>query len=501
MNRHFDEVHAFIRTAEIFERGESILIAFSGGPDSVFLADALRQISQTYRYGWDIKLAHMNHCITPRADENELFCRKLADDYLKLPLIVRKVDIPALKGESGSRGLSIEALGRRERYRFFAEVCKEQGIAKLATGHQLDDQAETVLMRAVGGSWLTGLAGIPVKRPLSRNLTTQVVRPLLRTTREQIEEYLRNEQVKVFDDPSNYDTRYTRNRVRNKLIPMLIKEYNPSAKRHLASLGMQAQELEIELQRMAAGFFEQPEHRAEQTLVRVPLEKLRQQGPLVQRYVLRAALLAAGMSAREVSHRRVESVRDLLSSERRGVVAKLTDTASVRLDDHTVVITMAVAAGAAQQNIAMAEFSILGDGSWLAEINHGPYARITAEMMAMPAGGVHELLAGKSPETEFVDAEKVLFPCYVRGRKDGDHLRPLGMDGDKKLQDIFTDAKVPRELRDGVPLVCDSNGIIWVVGHCIADRLRVNDRTTQVLMFSAIDRGSSDLTGVNPALE
>jgi len=264
---------------------------------------------------------------------------------------------------------------------------------------------------------------------------------------------------------------------------------------------MQAQELEIELQRLASGFFDQPEHRAEQTLVSVPLERLRTQGPLVQRYILRAALLAAGIAAREVSHRRVESVRDLLSSERRGVVAKLTDVASVRLDDHALIITIATPGGQTPQSISMAEFAILGDGSWLAEVNHGPYARITAEMMAMPAGGVKELLVDKPPETEFVDAEKVLFPCYVRGRKDGDHMRPLGMDGDKKLQDIFTDAKVPRELRDLIPLVCDSNGVIWVVGHCIADRLRVTDRSTQVIMFSAVDRGSSELTGVMPSAE
>ena len=115
MNRHFVEVHAFIRTNDMFDRGESILIGFSGGPDSMFLVDALKSISQTYRYKWSIHLAHLNHKITDRADENEAFCRTTAKEYFDLPIHVRTVDIPELKASRKRRGVSLEALGRRER--------------------------------------------------------------------------------------------------------------------------------------------------------------------------------------------------------------------------------------------------------------------------------------------------------------------------------------------------------------------------------------------------
>jgi tRNA(Ile)-lysidine synthase len=499
MNRFFDEVHAFIRTTEMLVRGESILIGFSGGPDSMFLAYALKSISQTYRYGWDITLCHLNHGITPRADENEAFCKKASNDFFKMPLIVRKTNVLELHEKPGNRGFSVESLARRERYKFFVDTCREKKITKLATGHQLDDQAETVLMRAIGGSWLIGMAGIPVRRPLSRGLNTEVVRPLLRTSRENVEDYLRSEKIYWFEDLSNADLRYTRNRVRLQVMPLLVREFNPNAKLHLASLGMQAQELEEELNRISPDFFEPPENRAGQSSVRIDIDKLRKQGPLAQRYILRAALMAVGMPIREVTHRRVEAVRDLLSSERRGIVVKLTDMCTVRLDDKEVVVLMAHEEHESER-VQHAEFTICSDGSWLAEINVGAYSRVRAEMMAMPAAGPKALLEGKPPEVEYIDAAQVMFPLYVRGRKEGDRLRPLGMEGEKKLQDLLTDLKVPREQRDEIPIVCDQNGIIWVVGHTIANHGKINERTSQVLALSVLAR-TAEQSGWLPAIE
>jgi tRNA(Ile)-lysidine synthase len=498
MNRYFDEVHAFCRTYDLFDRGEHILIGFSGGPDSMFLTECLQQISATYRYGWNITLAHLNHGITEAADDNERFARQMAETRFKLPLVTRKVSIPDMRASGRFRGMSVEQLGRRERYRLFTDVCRQKGITKLATGHQLDDQSETVLMRAIAGSWLTGIAGIPVRRPLSRELKTEIVRPLLRTGREQVEEWIQAENVPFFDDPSNTDTRYNRNKVRHMLMPLLAKEFNPGVRRHLAALGFQAQELESELQTLAAAFLDKPQERGGQTIQRVDLSKLRVQGPLAQRYILREALVSAGLPAREVTHRRVESVRDLLGSERRGIVVKLNEKTGVMLDDMHLVITVTHTT-VLPEFITPAEFQITRDGTWVADVNRGPYARISAEMMAMPEGGLAQLLRDKPPEVEYLDAEKVLFPLLVRGRKEGDRIQPLGLDGEKKIQDLLTDNKVPREERDLVPLVCDATGVVCVCGHTIAHRARVIPTTTQLLCLSMMARtGSSEASGFLP---
>ena len=498
MNRHFDEVHAFIRTTDLFDRGEGILVAFSGGPDSMFLAEALTQISITYKYGWNIVLAHLNHGISEHADENEKFARLMAEDRFKLPIVVRRVSIPEMLKSGKFKGMSIESLGRRERYRLFVETCAEKHITKLATGHQLDDQAETVLMRAIGGSWLTGMSGIPVRRPLSRNSRAEVVRPMLRIGRDQIDEWVETEKIPVFMDPTNEDPRYARNKVRHKLMPLLIKEFNPATKRHLAALGQQAQELDEELSQLAEGFLDPPKERGSETVVRVPIEKLRGQGPLAQRYILRAALQSAGMPIREVTHRRVERVRDLLGSERRGLVVRLSDGASVLLDDHDVVVKLTHTT-TLPEFITPAEFQISRDGSWVADVDRGPIARITAEMMAMPGGGVQELMESKGDEVEYLNAEAVLFPLFVRARKDGDRIRPLGLSGEKKLQDLLVDNKVPRDQRDVTPLVCDSSGVLVVCGQTIAHRARVTPQTGQVMKITVIPRsGSSDASGFLP---
>lgn len=498
MNRYFDEVHAFIRTNDLFDRGEGIVVAFSGGPDSVFLAECLQQISNTYKYGWNLVLAHLNHGITEFAGENERFCRTLAEDRFRLPLAVRRVSIPELHKSGKFKGMSIEQLGRRERYRLFVDTCNEKHINKLATGHQLDDQAETVLMRVIGGSWLTGMSGIPVRRSLSRNSTAEVVRPMLRISRDQIDDWVRTEKVPVFKDPSNRDTGYSRNKVRHRLMPMLVKEFNPAAKRHLAALGQQAQELETELKEMADGFLDPPVERGGETMVRVPIKKLRGEGPLAQRYILRTALHLAGMAIREVTHRRVERVRDLMGSERRGLVVRLSDGASVMLDDTDVVVKVTHTT-ALPEYITPEELQISRDGSWVADVDRGPIARVTAEMLAMPGGGLSELLEEKPDEVEYLDAEKILFPLFVRGRKDGDAMRPLGMAGKKKLKDILIDNKVPRDERDLVPLICDSSGILVVIGQCIAHRARVTPQTDQIIRVTAINRaGSSDASGFLP---
>lgn len=498
MHRYFDEVHTFIRTNDLFHRGESILVGFSGGPDSMFLAEALIQISSTYKYGWMIHLAHLNHGITEAADDNEKFCRQMARERLNVPLSYRNVDIPEIHASGKYKGMSVEQLGRRERYKLFIDVCREKKITKLATGHQLDDQAETVLMRAIGGSWLTGLSGIPVRRPLSRDMSVEVVRPLLRVARKQIDEWINSEDVPFFEDQSNTDPRYYRNKVRHMLMPILTSEFNPQAKRHLAALGQQAQELEAELMEMAESFLDDPETRSGQVIMRIPLEKLSGQGPLGQRYVLRAALSRTGMPIREVTHRRVERIRDLLESHRRGVVVKLSDGASVMLDDNNVVITVTHESSELEA-VSNSEFEITRDGRWVADVDKGTILQVTAEMITMPEGGVSELLEGKPSEVEYLDAESVLFPLFMRGRKDGDRINPLGMDGEKKLHDIFIDNKLAREERNLVPLVCDSNGIIIVSGHCIAQRTRVKPTSRQILKVTLVPRRvSPDSSGWLP---
>jgi tRNA(Ile)-lysidine synthase len=494
MHRYFDEVHSFIRTNELLERGEQILIGFSGGQDSVFLARALQEISRTYHYGWDLRLAHLNHGILDSAAEIETLCRELAE-RLGLPLVVHHVSIPEMLATGRYKGMNIESLGRHERYRMFQAVANEQQLTKLATGHQLDDQAETVLTRAVSGTWLTAIRGIPVRRPLGRSGKVEIVRPLLRTARAQIEEWIKEEGLPYSDDPSNTDQRFQRNKVRHKIMPLLRDELNRSVAHHLAALGMQAQELEVELRAVAEEFIEPAVERGGETLLQINVERLRERGPLAQRYILRAALLEVGMTPREVSHQRVERVRDLLSSERRGLVVQLADYVTVRLDDENLAFKRS-GHDPEPEFVPYVEFEIARNGTWVADIDPGPVARVVAEMMPMPEGGLHELLDERPPEVEYLDAEKVLFPLFVRGRKDGDRLKPLGMDGVKKLQDILVDAKVPQEQRNLLPLVCDSRGILVVAGHCIAHRARVTPGTVQILKLTLINRpGKSAASG------
>jgi len=225
---------AFDRKEKLVLAGENILIAVSGGPDSVCLAHHLSRLAPRRRLG--LALVHFHHGLRGReADKDAQSVRKLAA-RLGLPFILRRLDV---RRASSREGRSLEDAGRALRYRALAALAREGGFDKVATGHQQDDQAETVLLHLLRGTRAKGLAGIPVKRPLRGAGGVEVIRPLLAISRREILDYLDIHRLPRRSDMSNRCEKFTRNWLRLRVLPMLEKR-NPRIRELLAALGVES---------------------------------------------------------------------------------------------------------------------------------------------------------------------------------------------------------------------------------------------------------------------
>jgi tRNA(Ile)-lysidine synthase len=446
--------------------GDRVLVALSGGPDSVALLWLLREGLPAV--GADLAgVAHLNHRLRGReSSADEAFCRTLAGQ-LGLRCDVERCDVGPL---AASRRRSIEAVAHDVRYEFLERARVRLGATLVATGHTANDQAETMLWHLARGTGVRGLAGIRYRR-------RRVIRPLLDLSRAELEEWLGERGLAFRLDASNQDGRFTRNRIRHQVLPALTSAVSPRALEALARAA-----------RLAADedeFIEDAVTQAARTVV------LREEGG--------THLDLAGLRALPLALRRRLVWRALeRSSGGRSIGAAHVDLvlAAVAVDTH-----------AGRQALP---------GQWVAVENgalaftprgpddDGEAARAAAvtERRPLPVPGALADPAGRwrvsvtpaapevlrdgwpeGPERAVADAA-VGTELFVRTRRPGDRLAPVGLGGHKKLQDLFVDRKVPRLERDSVPLVVDGRDrIIWVAGHALSRDARVTAGTTSVLLF------------------
>jgi tRNA(Ile)-lysidine synthase len=231
-----ERVHRSILERQLLSSGSRVLVAVSGGADSVALLHVLHALSS--RLKLHLRAAHLDHGLRPESADDALFVGKSAAT-LRIPATIERREVAALSAE---QGWSVEDGARRIRYQFLAETARRYSMGVVALAHTADDQAETVLMRLMRGTGLTGLAAIPAKRGLDEapGERITVVRPLLETWRRDIVSYLQEEGIAYREDASNCDQRFLRNRIRHHLLPLLEKEYNPNVKGALNQLAEQS---------------------------------------------------------------------------------------------------------------------------------------------------------------------------------------------------------------------------------------------------------------------
>lgn len=465
-----NRVAAFVRNLGLLEAGGHVLVAFSGGPDSVALVLILGELSSSGRLPLDLRLAHLNHRLREEADEEEDFCRRFAREQ-GLPLTVERADVGRLaRGCNGS----VESVARRVRYEFLARTARAVAAPTVATAHHADDVAETVLMRLLRGAGVRGLGAMRPRRPLCDDIA--LVRPLMNVRKHRLIAYLEDHGQPFCRDTSNRDTDYVRNRVRHRLIPLLQGEYPHFSVESLVALN----EAAIETADLVEGAVDElwPALRVECEEGAVVLDAAvyEQAPPAVRKAAAARALRRLGMP--DPLPLRAEHYRALAGLAGRGPGFGVSLPGGLHARREHGVLHFGRPGGRAAP--PSRELPVPGSVE-APECGYRINARICPEEV-----GPQEARQRASEREVFLAAERVRTPLNVRTRRPGDRFHPLGAPGRKRLKEFFIEARVPRHRRDRIALVTDAQDrIVWVVGHRIDDRFRLLAAGQPVLHLQA----------------
>ena len=443
--------------------GARVLVAISGGPDSVALTYLLHELQETGAVRL-AGLAHFNHQLRGAdADADEAFCRTLAG-MLGTPFFSERGEVAEA---SRLTKTSLEDAGRRLRYAFLERARVQAGADVVAVAHTRDDQAETFILRLLRGAGTRGLASMRPRRDA-------IVRPLLDVGRDELHAWLASLDVPFRIDSSNADLSFPRNRVRHDVLPAM-ERVTPGAAESIARAARVAADEEDFLENAAIEALPAVVLSDEGGTFRLDRLRLAALHPAVGRRVLRHAL-ARVSGNRFIALRHIEALRGLTSGglDLPGV--------SARVEAGLLVLAPAEGSGRARRraesNVFCYPLSIPGEA-----LVQESGVSISAEIVIGGGETAENPMDGVRLSAAVLEGDG-RGGLFVRNRRPGDRLRPFGMTGTRKLQDYLIDRKVPRSERDRVPLVVDSrNRIVWVVGHTVAEDYRVTDPKGAVLLL------------------
>lgn len=458
--RFISGVRSTIEHHRMFSPGDHVVVGVSGGADSVALLLSLHELQQDLKI--KITVAHLNHGLRPEAARREAdFVAELAR-RCGLPCICETRDVRAEKNSSGA---CLQEAARAARYGFFDDVRRGCNAQKLALGHTMDDQAETVLLRLLRGASTRGLGGIPPVR------TGGIVRPLINSRRRAIERFVRARGCDFIADTSAHEPQYLRNRIRHELLPVLARDYNPRIVEALCTTAGLARDdealLQATVQHATAGSLHQ-----ENDTVRMPVSLLDRQ-PLLAGRIIRSAIETVLGTCRGLTRAHIEAIAALTGCTGSGKRIPLPGGLIARREYEHLVIGIPAAPAA--------RFHVQVD-------------QLPADIV-LPAGGrilirrinLDDTTVLKRPEADdtlHLSAESISMPLVIRSWAPGDRIRPFGSTHSKKVKAVFAEHKVPMRLRGCIPLLTCGDRIISVGALCLAEHCRVQPGSSAVIALT-----------------
>jgi len=427
-----ENVSAFIQQHRLISKGDKVLVAISGGADSVCLAWVLQKL------GVEIGLAHVNyHLRAEDADGDEAFVRQLATNW-QLPLHVHHAD-PSQKDET----LSTQVWAREARYGFFERLMDAEGYACCALAHHADDHTETLLLSLMRGGLPVLLQGIPLKRD-------RYIRPLLAVSRAEIEAALEQVEMDFRTDASNHSLTYLRNRIRHQVIPAM-RTIHPEISAHVRKRADWYTLQYALIEKVLAPYLKETHH--------LPFSRFSQQ--VGETYLpLLAVQWAHGLGIRGGL---LEEVERLVQSETgKYVQAKGGKVVRTREGFEWV---------PGEANLLVSFF--------IAEADSGKIFQMLSQRAEWIATATEPYQFGRKSHL-YVDREQLFFPLHVRTWREGDRMQPMGMKGFKKLSDIFIDEKYSPTQKASALVIEDQKGIIALSGFRIAERVKIQPTSGQV---------------------
>lgn len=454
-----------IKKNQLIEENEEIVVGVSGGPDSICLLHLLWRLRE--KWGLKIYVVHLDHQFRGMeakkdAEYVEEICKKIGIDSFIFSYDVSKY--------SKEKGITFEEAGRELRYRLFDETLEKTGATKIAVAQNRNDQAETVLMRLMRGSGIEGLAAIDYKRD------ARIIRPILDITRKEIEEYCEKYQLKPRIDKTNLETIYTRNKVRLELIPYIEKNFNS---RIIDTLWRSANLLRDDSDYLAKESEKKLKDITileDKCIYKLDLKKFINLHISMKKRVLRSSVEKVKGDLKDIGSNHIESIIKLADKKNVGLSVDLPGHIIVKLGYNSIDI-----------KVKEVRKNKIEDDNFEYKLNIGEVTPITSlnDSIEVEILQKWEIYVDKNTNhTIFVDYNKIIGGLTIRNRRNGDKFNPLGMKGTKKVKDYFIDKKVPKEIRDRIPMLCDEKGIIWIVGYRMSENYKVDEKTDKVIKLT-----------------
>lgn len=452
------KIKKYITDYNLLQPGDVVMVAVSGGPDSMALLHVFCEIRQE----WDLRLAaaHVNHGLRKEAGEEEEFVRRYCEKW-QVPFQSRRIDIRQLARQQKK---SLETCAREYRYKFFQEVLQETGASVIATAHHQDDQAESVLLHLLRGSGLKGLRGI---RPRHDN----IIRPLLCVNKKEIFEYLHSNAVEHCIDSSNDEVHFLRNRIRHHLIPLLQEHYNPRMIENLNQLADIARLENEVIEHQVLQLWTTVVQRENRNLIELDVERLAAAHPAYRRRLILLALARLkgdyGWSMNDV-----ERILDLSGKPGSARRIPLRKRVTVRKLYNTLQFTILPqeAPGFCHPVTIPGQIEIEATGE--------QYLFELLDASACPSGSQFTCL----------DYDKLPPGLCLRSRMPGDRYQPPGRKSPKKLKEYYIDLKIPLPQRNQLPLLACDSVILAIPGLSASPLVKVEADTRKVLLIKRLKK-------------
>ncbi|MBW8384318.1 MAG: tRNA lysidine(34) synthetase TilS [Youngiibacter sp.] len=460
-----EKVEAFCDENGLLDKNDRVLVAFSGGSDSLCMLNILMELKG--EYGLKLGAAHVNHLLRGEAaDADEEFCRDTCDN-IGIPFYCLRKDA---EGYAAEKGVSTEVAGREIRYSFLSEVMEREGYNKCATAHNLNDQGETVLLNLIRGTGLSGLTGISARREV-------FIRPLLSTPRSEIEEYLTGIGQEGRKDATNDENNYSRNKLRNVIIPYIRENFNEDFSTTVYRMAELLEEDNLYI-----------EGRAKEAVDRYVLEKsyetmirkeaFRLEKAILNRVVLSAVRMVKGDTI-NIEKVHVDKIVRLQSGET-GKIIDIKDDITAYNNYGDMYI---------RRRGTSIDPSIL---SPLKEKSYNIPGTYYIGSLRVRFEILDSIPPKKDPCCRYFDLDSTGRRVKIRNRVHGDRVKPLGMTGYKKVKDIFIDRKIKRDLRNNLLVFLKDDEIFYIEDTVTGEDFKVTDKTEKVLSVGIFKEETDD---------
>ncbi len=443
------KVLKFIKDQNLVNEGDKVLIALSGGPDSIFLLHFFLKYKRKFKI--KIGAAHINHQLRGSdSDRDELFCHTICNE-LNIPFFVERANIKTIAKKSRD---SLEVAGRKIRYNFFEKILSSEKFDKIATAHNADDNAETVLLNLIKGTGVKGISGIPIKRG-------NIIRPILCLSKSEILKYLETNKYEYRIDESNLSNEYERNILRNDIIPLIKKNLNPSFDDAVFNSTLNFQRLNQFIERLLNELRSNIKVKKNKHIA-IPLSLINTNDEFIISQLLKSLVDQIFNVKCELS-----DINKIISLNKKqvGKSEELANNLIVVRERDAIIISKK------RTSLEKSEKKL--------KINSS--VKIGGKILSVTRVSKDSVVMSKNKNVEFISADKIKDDFVVREWNSGDKFHPIGLNGTKKLSDYLTEIKIDNLIKKNQLVLLNDNKIVWVVGHRIDDRFKITENTKKVL--------------------